>query len=94
VDPNSGFSMTDKPQSVILGMDTSTYCNMGWRLMGGAAPPVPEDAPMLARMAKIGLVPGQKFDMPKLAPDLQAALENLGTTALQHIEANKSGSVR
>ena len=58
VNPNPGFSMTDKPQSVILDMDTSTYFNMMARLMGGAAPPAPEDAPMLARMAKIGLVPG------------------------------------
>ena len=66
VDPNPGFSMTDKPQTVILDMDTSTYFNMMARLMGGAAPPAPEDAPMLARMAKIGLVPGQPFDMAKL----------------------------
>ena len=66
VDPNPGFSMTDAPQTVILDMDTSTYFNMMARLMGGAAPPAPEDAPMLARMAKIGLVPGQPFDMAKL----------------------------
>ena len=51
---------------MILDMDTSTYFNMMARLMGGAAPPAPEDAPMLARMAKIGLVPGQPFDMAKL----------------------------
>jgi hypothetical protein len=30
-------------------------------------PPVSEDAPMLARMAKIGLVPGQDFDNNKLS---------------------------
>jgi hypothetical protein len=30
-------------------------------------PPTPEDAPMLARMAKIGLVPGQDFDYSKLS---------------------------
>ncbi len=68
VNPNPGISMTDKPQSVILDMDTSTYFNMMARLMGGAAPPAPEDAPILARMAKIGLVPGQPFDMAKLDP--------------------------
>ena len=38
-----GISMTDKPQSVILDVDTSTYFNMMARLMGGAAPPAPED---------------------------------------------------
>ncbi|HSZ90605.1 MAG TPA: DUF1254 domain-containing protein, partial [Acetobacteraceae bacterium] len=52
MNPNPGFSMTDAPQTVILGMDTSTYFNMMAKLMGGAAPPAPEDAPMLARMAK------------------------------------------
>ena len=29
-------------------------------------PPKPEDAPILARMAKIGIVPGQEFDRSKL----------------------------
>ena len=90
VDPNPGFSMTDAPQSVILDMDTSTYFNMMTRLMGGAAPPTPEDAPMLARMARIGLVPGQPFDMAKLEPAVQAALKDLGKAALQRIEANKN----
>jgi len=86
VNPNPGFSMTDKPQSVILDMDTSTYFNMMARLMGGTAPPAREDAPMLARMAKIGLVPGQPFDMSKLQP----ALKDLGKAALHRIEANQN----
>jgi len=70
-------------------MDTSTYFNMMTRLMGGAAPPASEDAPMLARMAKIGLIPGKPFEMEKLDPAAQAALKNLGKIALQRIEANK-----
>ena len=91
VNPNPGFSMTDKPQSVILDMDTSTYFNMMARLMGGTAPPAREDAPMLARMAKIGLVPGQQFDLSKLQPTVQAALKDLGKEALHRIEANQNG---
>ena len=90
VNPNPGFSMTDKPQSVILDMDTSTYFNMMARLMGGAAPPAREDASMLARMAKIGLVPGQPFDMSKLQPAEQAALKDLGKAALHRIEASQN----
>ena len=89
VNPNPGFSMTDAPQVVILGIDTSTYFNMMARLMGDAAPPATEDAPMLTRMAKIGLVPGQKFDMTKLEPAMQTALKDLGKAALQRIEASK-----
>ena len=90
VNPNPGFSMTDAPQTVINAMDTSTYFNMLARLMGGAAPPAPEDAPMLARMAKIGIVPGQPFDMAKLDPAVQAALKDLNTAAMKRIEANKA----
>jgi hypothetical protein len=90
VNPNPGFSMTEAPQPVILGMDTSTYFNMMAKLMGSAAPPAPADAPMLARMAKIGLVPGQPFDMGKLDPAVQAALKDIGKTSLQRIEANRN----
>jgi hypothetical protein len=89
VNPNPGFSMTDAPQKAILDMTTSAYFNMMARLMGGAAPPAIEDAPIVARMAKIGLVPGQPFDMGKLEPGVQDALKDLGKVALQHIEANK-----
>jgi hypothetical protein len=89
VDPHPGFSMTDKPQSVIGSMSTSAYFNMLAKLMGGAAPPAAKDGPMLARMAKIGLVPGQPFEMSKLNPTTQTALEPLPMTALKHIEASK-----
>jgi hypothetical protein len=90
VDPNPGFSMTDKPQSVILNMSTSDYFNRLAKLMGGSAPPASVDAPMLARMAKIGLVPGQPFDISKLSAATQTALKTLPATALRYIEANKN----
>ena len=87
---NPGFSMTDKPQSVILNMSTSDYFNMLAKLMGSSAPPAAEDAPILARMAKIGLVPGQPFDISKLNPATQSALKTLPATALRYIEANRN----
>ena len=87
-EPKPDFSMTDAPQTVILGMDTSTYFNMMAKLMGGAAPPAPETAQLSRASAKISLVPGQPFDMAQLNPAVQAALKNL-QAALQHIEANK-----
>ena len=86
-----GYSMTDKPQTVILGMGTAGYFDKMAKLMGGAAPPAPEDAPILARMAKIGVVPGQPFDMSKLDPAVQDALKDVPDAALKQIEANKSG---
>jgi hypothetical protein len=89
VNPNPGFSMTDKPQSVILDMGTEGYFNLMAKLMGGDAPPAAEDAPMLASMAKIGIVPGKPFEISKLDPAVQATLKDIPQSALKRIEANK-----
>jgi hypothetical protein len=90
VNPNPGFSMTDAPQKVINAMDTPTYFNLMAKLMGEAAPPAPEDAPIVASMAKIGLIPGQPFDMTKLDPAVQSALKDLNQTAMKRIGENKN----
>jgi len=90
VNPNPGFSMTDKPQAVILAMGTEGYFNLMAKLMGGDAPPAAGDAPMVASMAKIGVVPGKPFESSKLDPAVQAALKDIPQTALKKIEANKN----
>lgn len=92
VDPNPGFSMTDKPQKIIDEMDLSTYFGMMARLMGTTAPPAPEDAAIVARMAKIGLEPGKAFDIGKLSPSAQAALKDVTRTAQQKIFARRETS--
>jgi hypothetical protein len=92
VDPSPGFSMTEKPQQVIDAMDTSTYFNMMARLMGEAAPPAPEDAPFVARMAKIGLAAGQPFDMAKFSLAEREALSNVGKVAQAKIFAQQETS--
>ena len=77
--------MTAKPQEAILaGMGTQGYFNLMAKLMEGDAPPAPEDAPMLANMAKIGIVPGKPFEMGKLDPAVQAALKDIPQTALKN----------
>ncbi len=90
VDPNPGFNMTDKPQTVILNMSAEEYFTRLARLMGSSAPPAAEDAPMLARMAQIGIVPGQAFDPAKLDAKTRDALKDLPRRALAQIEANKN----
>lgn len=60
------------------------------KLMGSAAPPAPEDAPILARMAKLGIVPGQPFDMSKLDTAVQAALKDVNGAAMKQIADNKA----
>ena len=94
VDPNPGFSMTDKPQEVINAMDTSTYFNMMAKLMGKVAPPVPEDGPILAKMATIGIEPGRPFDITKLDTATQAALKDMGKIGMQRIEGNRGNMGR
>lgn len=89
VNPDPGFSMTDKPQATILNMGTADYFDMMARLMGSAAPPAEEDAPILKEMAKIGIAPGKPFEMNKLDPAVQTALEQVPQEALKKIEANK-----
>jgi hypothetical protein len=95
VDPNPAFSMTDKPQEAILAMGTAGYLDLMSKLMCKDAPPAPEDAPMLARMAKIGVEPCKPFDISKLDPAVQAALKDVPQLALKKIEASKAslGSV-
>jgi hypothetical protein len=44
---------------------------------------------MVARMAKIGLVPGQPFDLSKLDPAVRSALKELNKTAMKRIGENK-----
>ncbi|MGK7062696.1 DUF1254 domain-containing protein [Bradyrhizobium sp. 1050_B9_N1_2] len=89
VNPNPGFSMTDKPQPVIITMGTEGYFNLLATLMGGDAPPAAGDGPILASMAKIGIVPGKPFEMSKLDPAVQAALKDIPQSALKKIEDNK-----
>jgi hypothetical protein len=89
VNPNPGFSMTDKPQTVLLAMGTEGYFNLMAKLMGSDAPPPPEDAPLLARFASIGFEPGKPFELSKLSPDVQAALRDIPEAALKKIEANQ-----
>ena len=89
VNPNPGFSMTAKPQTAIVDMGTAGYFDLMAKLMGGAAPPAAADTPMVARMARIGIVPGKRFDMSKLDPNVQEAMKDIPTAALQKIEANR-----
>ena len=67
VDPHPSFNLADNPQNAILGIGLKGYFDLMASLMAGVAPPAPEDAPILARMAKIGLAPGKPFDIANSA---------------------------
>lgn len=84
------YSMTDKPQQVILDMGTEGYFDMMARLMCDIAPPTAADAPMVEKMAQIGIVPCESFALGKLPADVQEALAHLPQEALQKISDNQS----
>jgi hypothetical protein len=74
---DTGIKMDEGPQKVILGLGVEGYFNWMTRLMGVDAVPPAEDAAILAEMAKIGIVPGQEFELSKLDPAVQAALKEV-----------------
>jgi hypothetical protein len=90
VDPDPGFSMTDKPQDVILGFGAEGYFDRMAELMCTSAPPAAEDAPILAEMAKIGLEPCKDFDLAALGSDIAEALKALPQDALKKIGDNQA----
>ena len=87
IDPDPGFSMTDAPQKAILALGTDGYFNMLTRLMGSVAPAAAEDALMVARMAKLGIVAGQPFDASKLDPAQREKLKDVPKIALEKMVA-------
>jgi hypothetical protein len=70
VDPS--IDMKTAPREQVERMDTISYFKLLAELMK-QNPPYVADAPMLAQLARIGLVPGQDFDSSKLAsvPNIQ-----------------------
>src|SRR5262249_28491751 len=54
-------------------------------------PPAKEDAPIVARMAKIGLVPGEDFDVGKLDPAVAKALEGVPKAGVEAMVAEFKG---
>lgn len=74
---NVGIKMDEAPQKVILALGVEGYFDWMTRLMGTVAVPPAEDAPMLEKMAKIGIVPGKPFKLSSLDPVVQATLKDV-----------------
>ena len=74
VDPS--IDMKTPVRDQVNALDVAAYFNLLAQLMKDN-PPTAEDAPMVEKMAKIGVVPGQPFDLTKLSPDAQNALKGV-----------------
>jgi len=51
-------------------------------------PPAEADAPMVEKLAKIGIIPGQDFDINKFGPDVAKALQDVPKPAFDKIMAH------
>jgi hypothetical protein len=88
IDPKAP-SVKEKVRDIISAMDTQTYFNAMALSMAVNPPALPQDAPVVADMARIGAVPGQPFDLSKLPPAVQATLADVGKLAFEQITAEE-----
>ena len=84
VDPNIDPKAPVRDQ--VDGMDAAAYFKL-FAMLLKANPPSGDDVPMVAKMAKIGIVPGQDFDASKLDPLVAKALQGTPKAAQQKIMA-------
>lgn len=68
-------------------MDAGSYFKLLAQLMKDN-PPAKDDAPVLAKMAQIGIVPGQDFDIAKLDPAVTQGLQNVPKAGFEKIMAH------
>jgi uncharacterized protein (TIGR03000 family) len=68
-------------------MDAGAYFKLLAKLLKDN-PPAKEDAPMVEKLAKIGIVPGQDFDIAKLDPVVAKGLERTPKAGQEKIMAN------
>ena len=64
---DASIDMKAAPRDQVNAMDGAAYFKLAAQLLK-TNPPAAEDAPMVAKLAKIGIVPGQDFDASKLDP--------------------------
>jgi hypothetical protein len=82
VDPN--IDMKTPVRDQVNALSSETYFSLLATLMKDN-PPAKADAPMVAKLAKLGIVPGQAFDASKLGEGAAKALADVPKTAFEKI---------
>ena len=82
VDPR--IDMNTPVRDQVHRMDPGSYFKLLSFLMRDN-PPAEADAPLVAEMAKVGLIPGQEFDVSQLAADVRESLPQIVNESLHHI---------
>ena len=80
------------PRDQVNAMDGATYFKLFAELLE-ANPPAADDAPIVAKLAKIGIVPGQPFDASKLDPAVLKGVNAAVKPALEKIASLKEAIV-
>ena len=84
VDPT--IDMKKAPVEAVAAMGTTVYFNVMAALLKDNPPPA-ADAPVLEKLAKLGIVPGEKFDPSKLDPAVARGLDQALPEALAKLTA-------
>jgi len=84
VDP--AIDMKTAVRAQVDALDANAYFKLLAKLMK-TNPPKAEDAPMVAKLAKIGIVPGQDFDPSKLEPAVAKGMAKAPKPAQEQIMA-------
>ena len=84
VDPAIDMKLSVREQ--VNALDANAYFKLLAELMK-TNPPSADDAPMVAKLAKIGIVPGQDFDPSKLEPAVAKGLAKAPKPAQEQIMA-------
>ncbi|MFJ4946823.1 DUF1254 domain-containing protein [Streptomyces sp. NPDC088760] len=83
VDPNVPST---PPKNVVQQMDAQDFFSALAAAMA-ANPPARADAPMVAKLARLGIHPGQKVDLDAIPPDTAKALERAVPEGQRQIQA-------
>ena len=78
------FDMKTLVRDQVNGMEGGAYFKLFAELLK-TNPPYPEDAAMVAKLGKLGIVPGQDLDLAKLDPAVAQALAKASKAALPRI---------
>ncbi|MBL8799649.1 MAG: DUF1254 domain-containing protein [Planctomycetia bacterium] len=82
VDPSIDMKTAVREQ--VNKLDAGAYFKLLAALMKDN-PPAKEDAPMVAKLAKLGIVPGKEFDVSKLDPAVAKALQDVPKVGFERI---------
>ncbi len=84
---DADIDMKTAVRDQVNALDTAAYFNLLAALMKDN-PPAEADAPLIAKMAKLGIKPGAPFDFGQLEPAVQTALKDVPTVGFGKIMAH------